>query len=130
MNLYNEDKSLLSSSSQDFGGDFRPFTNIGYFLSLVSSTTRHLPNVWRWFTQSNNHTHVFFYQFSKMCVDKWRICKIFGSFYRFVRLFWLCDLAWKSSLLHNKICSIDQIFFMTFQFQVSKVNFYHHFVSF
>ena len=66
----------------------------------------------------------FFYQFSKMCVDKWRICKIFGSFYRFVRLFWLCDLAWKSSLLHNKICSIDQIFFMTFQFQVSKLRFW------
>ena len=25
--------------------------------------------------------------------------------YRFVRLFWLCDLAWKSSILLNKICS-------------------------
>ena len=45
------------------------------------------------------------------------------SFYRFVRLFWLCDLAWISSPLLNKICSIDQLFFMTFQFQVSEIRF-------
>ena len=47
----------------------------------------------------------------------------YRSIYRFVRLFQLCDLARKSSLYLNKICSIGQIFFMTFQFQVSKVNF-------
>ena len=55
---------------------------------------------------------------------------IHGSFYHFVRLFQLCDLAWKSSRLQNKICSIGQIFFMTFQFQVPNVNFWHHFGSF
>ena len=32
-------------------------------------------------------------------------------------------ISLKSSLLLNKIYSTDQIFFMTFQFQVSKVNF-------
>ena len=53
---------------------------------------------------------------------------IHGSFYRFVRLF-LCVLAWKSRLWLNEKCSTDQIFFMTFQFQVSKVIFWHHFVS-
>ena len=47
---------------------------------------------------------------------------ILGSFYRFVRLFQLGDLAGKSSLLLNQIRSTDQIFFMTFQFQVSKVH--------
>ena len=52
------------------------------------------------------------------------------SFYRFVRLFWLCDLAWKSSLLLNKICSIDLIFFMTFQFQASKIGFCFRFEPF
>ena len=55
---------------------------------------------------------------------------IHGSFYRFVCLFQLCLLAWKSSCLQNKICSTNQIFFRTFQFQVSKVNFWHHFGSF
>ena len=55
---------------------------------------------------------------------------IYKSFHRFVRLFQLCDLAWKSSNLQNKICSTDQIFLMTFQFQVFKVQFRHHFRSF
>ena len=54
----------------------------------------------------------------------------FGVFCRFVRLFSLCDLAWKSSLWLNKICSRVQIFFSTFQFQVSKVKFWHHFGPF
>ena len=74
----------------------------------------------------------------------------YGSFFRFVRLFWLCDLAWKSSLLlfskinwkiriskvdislnpDNKICSIDQIFFMTFQFCGSKIRFCYRFEQF
>ena len=52
---------------------------------------------------------------------------IHGSFYRFVHLFWLCDLAWKSSLLLIKICSIDQIFFMTFQFQGYKIRIFWSF---
>ena len=55
---------------------------------------------------------------------------IYKSLYRFVRLFWLCDLAWKSSLLLNKICSLDQIFFMTFQFWGSKIRFCYHFEPF
>ena len=55
---------------------------------------------------------------------------ITGIFYRFVRLFWLCDLAWKSNLLPNKICSVDQIFFITFQFQGSEIRFCHHFEPF
>ena len=52
-----------------------------------------------------------------------------GSFYRFVGLFWLCDLAWKSSILLNKICSIGQIFFIVFQYQVSEIRFWVHFGS-
>ena len=52
---------------------------------------------------------------------------IYGSSYRFVRAFQLCDLAWKSSLWLTKICSTDQIFFITFQFEVSKVDFWHRF---
>ena len=55
---------------------------------------------------------------------------IYESFYRLVRLFWLWDLAWKSSMLLYKICSIDQIFFMTFHFQVSKIRFCGHFEPF
>ena len=54
----------------------------------------------------------------------------FTSFYRFVRLLSLCDLAWKSSFLLNKICSIDQIFFTTFQYLVRKNRIWPHFESF
>ena len=55
---------------------------------------------------------------------------IYGSFYRFVRLFSLCDLVWKSSLLQYQICSTKQIFFTTFPSQVSKLRFRHHFEAF
>ena len=40
------------------------------------------------------------------------------------------SFAWKSSLLQIKIFSTDQTLFMTFQFQGSKVNFWHYFWSF
>ena len=53
-----------------------------------------------------------------------------GSFYRSERRTWLCDIAQKSRFLWNKICSLGQIFFIVFQYQVCKIRFWDHFRSF
>ena len=49
------------------------------------------------------------------------------SFYRRFYEIQLDDLAWISSILLNKSCSLDQKYFRTFQCPVSKVNFWYCF---